>query len=129
MPAKFITHTKTARALSRMGKIHQLGQNVNMIIGPIEQGVLKRLAGKYVWWKTPDEAVAMPERVIAQVMNLGDYADAHELAELLGDAALINVLSHAQGGQFNERSWAYWHYRLGMASLNHIPPLPTRRFA
>ena len=99
-----------------------------MIIGPVEQGVLKRLARKYVWWKTPDEAVAMPERVIAQVMNLGDYADAHELAELLGDAALMSVLSHAQGGQFNERSWAYWHYRLGMASLNQVPPLPTRRF-
>ena len=71
----------------------------------------------------------MPARVIAQLMNLGDYADAHELAELLGDAALIDVLSHAQSGQCNERSWAYWHYRLGMASLNHVPPRPTRRFA
>jgi hypothetical protein len=31
---------------------------------------LKPMASKYVWWKTPDEAVSMPERVIAQVMNM-----------------------------------------------------------
>ena len=101
-----------------MGKIHQFSQNANMIIGPTEQGVLKRLASKYIWWKTPEEAVAMPERVIAQVMNLGDYADAHELAELLGDAALINVLSHAQGGQFNDRSYEWFKPKLCRNSRN-----------
>jgi len=41
----------------------------------IDPNALKPLASKYIWWKTPDEAVAMPERVIAQVMNIGDYAD------------------------------------------------------
>ena len=41
----------------------------------IDPNALKPLAGKYIWWKTPDDAVAMPERVIAQVMNIGDYAD------------------------------------------------------
>ena len=112
------TPKKVEALCNQMGKIYQVSQNLDMTIGPNEQSVLKRLASKYIWWNTPDEAAAMPERVIAQVMNLGDYANAHELAELLGDAALINVLSHAQGGQFNERSWAYWHYRLGMASLN-----------
>lgn len=99
-----------------------------MIIDHNARDVLTRLARKYIWWKTPGEALAGPERVIAQVMNLGDYADAHELAQLLGDRVLIDVLSHAQSGQFNERSWAYWHYRLGMASLNQVPPLPIRRF-
>lgn len=92
-------------------------------------GTLRRLAGKYVWWKTPDEALAMPERVIAQVMNIGDYADVQALAAELGDQALINVLSHAEAGQFNDRSWAYWHYRLGVADLGHVPALPTRRFS
>lgn len=28
---------------------------------------LKPYASKYIWWKTPDDAVAMPQRVIAQV--------------------------------------------------------------
>jgi hypothetical protein len=89
---------------------------------------LKPLAGKYIWWKTPEEAIAMPERVIAQVMNIGDYADVQVLATQFGDDVLRNVLAHAEAGQFNERSWAYWHYRLGLASVDQVPPLPVRRF-
>ena len=89
---------------------------------------LKPLAAKYVWWKTPDEALTMPERVIAQVMNIGDYADVQALVTQVGDAVLRRVLSHAQAGQFNERSWAYWHYRLGLAQLDQVPPLPVRTF-
>jgi hypothetical protein len=43
----------------------------------------------------------MPERVIAQVMNIGDYADVQSLASQVGDEALRDVLTHAQAGQFN----------------------------
>lgn len=88
---------------------------------------LKRLAGKYIWWKTPDEAVAMPERVIAQVMNMGDYADVQLLAELVGDEVLREVLTQAEAGQFNERSWVYWHYRLDLADMDQVPALPVRK--
>ncbi|MCK9504253.1 MAG: hypothetical protein M0Q95_08720 [Porticoccaceae bacterium] len=90
---------------------------------------LKPLARKYIWWKTPEEAVAMPERVIAQVMNIGDYSDVQALVGIVGDEALRHVLMHAEAGQFNERSWAYWHYRLGLSSVDQVPPLPVRRFA
>ena len=90
---------------------------------------LKPLAKKYIWWKSPDEAVAIPSRVIAQVMNLGTYEDAHLLATQLGDKVLREVLTNAEAGQFNERSWTYWHYRLDLADLEHVPPLPTRRFS
>ncbi len=90
---------------------------------------LTALAAKYIWWKTPAEAVTLPERVIAQVMNIGDYADVQALAHRVGNGVLCNVLAHAQAGQFNERSWAYWHYRLGLAGLGQVPPLPARRFA
>jgi hypothetical protein len=90
---------------------------------------LKRLARKYIWWKTPDEAVALPERVIAQVMNIGDYADVQTLVHQLGDDILRDVLIHAQAGQFGERSWTYWNYRLDLASIDHVPPMPARRFA
>lgn len=94
-----------------------------------DQAALKLLAGKYIWWKTPEQAVAMPERVIAQVMNMGDYADVQALAHQVGDDVLRDVLTHAQAGQFGERSWAYWNYRLGLASVDHVPPMPVRRFA
>ena len=64
------------------------------------------------------------------------------LAGIMSDAGLTNgafyahfeskedlvreVLSHAEAGQFDERSWAYWHYRLGLARVGHVPPLPVR---
>ena len=95
----------------------------------ISPETLKPLASKYIWWKTPEEAVAMPERVIAQVMNIGDYADVQFLASQIGNEALREVLTHAQAGQFNERSWTYWHYRLDLSSVDHVPPLPVRRLA
>jgi hypothetical protein len=95
----------------------------------ISQESLKLLASKYIWWKTPEEAVAMPERVIAQVMNIGDYFDVQALASQVGDEVLRDVLTHAEAGQFNERSWAYWHYRLGLSGVDHVPAMPVRRFA
>ena len=90
---------------------------------------LRTYARKYLWWLTPEEALARPERIIAQVMNLGDYADVQALAALVGDEVLRDVLRQASAGQFNERSWAYWHYRLGLAAPDQVPPLPKRAFA
>jgi len=95
----------------------------------VDHEVLKPLASKYIWWKTPEDAVVIPERVVAQVMDIGDYVDIQALVRLVGDDALREVLTHAEAGQFNERSWAYWHYRLGLASVDCVPPLPVRRFA
>lgn len=95
----------------------------------ISQESLKLLASKYIWWKAPEEAMATPERVIAQVMNIGDYSDVQSLVAQVGDEVLREVLTHAEAGQFNERSWAYWHYRLGLSSVDHVPALPVRRFA
>jgi hypothetical protein len=97
-------------------------------MGQIHQDTLKRFAKKYIWWKTSDKAVSMPERIIAQVMNIGDYADVQTLANQFGDDMLREVLIHAEAGQFNERSWAYWHYRLGLAGEGQVPPIPTRRY-
>ena len=90
---------------------------------------LKPLAQKYIWWKTPDEALAMPQRVIAQVMNIGDYDDVQALAKLMGDGTLRQTLAAAQAGQFTPRSWAYWHYRLGLHIEESVPAMPVRSFA
>jgi hypothetical protein len=94
----------------------------------IDPQALKPLATKYIWWQTPDEAVAMPQRLMAQVMNIGDYADVQNLADQVGDDVLRDVIVNAQAGQFGERSWAYWHFRLGLASVGQVPPLPLRKF-
>ncbi|CAM5429230.1 hypothetical protein [Rhodanobacter lindaniclasticus] len=70
----------------------------------------------------------MPERAIAQTMDIGDCDDLPARSEQPGDDRLGLVPRHAEIGQFNEPSWAYWHYRLGLAKPGRLPPLPTRRF-
>lgn len=91
------------------------------------QELLKRFAARYIWWRTPEEAAAMPERVVAQVMELGDYDDVTALAQATGDEYLKDILVHAEPGQFSAKSWAYWHYRLKLAKPGRVPPLPQRR--
>jgi len=93
------------------------GQHRELLLG---------LAGKYIWWLSAEEAMGFPARVIAQVMNLGVFADVGRLAEALGEDCLREVLRHAEAGQFSDRSWHYWHYRLGLATVGQVPPLPTR---
>jgi hypothetical protein len=98
-------------------------------MNPTDSILLGRQAARYVWWKTPEEALRRPERVIAQVMELGDYEDVLELTERVGEEALCEVLAHAEAGQFSPRSWNYWHYRLGLVPpYQPVPAMPARRF-
>lgn len=90
--------------------------------------LIQALAGKYIWWETPEKACMWPERVIAQVMNLGDFDDAKALLETFGGPVFIKTLKEAEAGWFNQRSWHYWHYRLNNAALGGVPPLPVRHF-
>jgi hypothetical protein len=92
-----------------------------------ERELLRQLASKYVWWKSPDEALRWPKRIAAQVMDIGDYKDLRDLSKVLGDGYLRQVLAGAEAGQLNARSWTYWHYRLGMAEPGKVPPMPKRR--
>ena len=92
----------------------------------LERVNLGALARKYVWWKSPEEAARFPERVIARVMNLGDYDDVQALAAEIGDEKLRSVLQGAEAGEFNARSWAYWHYRLRLCEPEEVPELPIR---
>jgi hypothetical protein len=91
------------------------------------RALLTKLASRYIWWKTPAEALERPERVVAQAMNIGSYDDVQELAMEADDDYLRDVLRGAEIGQFNGRSWSYWHYRLGLASPGNVPPMPKRQ--
>jgi hypothetical protein len=84
-----------------------------------------------VWWKTPEEAMRFPERVAAQVMNLGTWGDLTALIEAAGEPYLRQVLRGAEAGQLDVRSWHYWHYRLGLAEygVRPVPPMPARKVA
>jgi hypothetical protein len=86
------------------------------------------LAKKYVWWKPPSDAVSEPRRLVAQVMNMGDYEDIQRVLRMFGAEFLASVIRNAEPGQFNERSWSYWNYRLGLAQPGSVPTLPARSF-
>lgn len=86
-------------------------------------------AARYIWWKDAAEAVHYPRHVIAQVMNIGTYADVQKLRAVTDDETLVDVLTHAEAGQFSSKSWHYWHYRLKLAELEQVPPLPERSYA
>lgn len=92
-------------------------------------GCLRYLAARYVWWKTPDGAMEYPNRVAAQVMNLGTFEDLTRMIEATGEDYLRSVLEHAEAGPLDARSWHYWHYRLGLAEYGTrpVPPMPVRR--
>ncbi len=93
----------------------------------MDQDSLAFLARKYVWWKSPEDAAGQPERVIAQVMNIGDFEDIQRIEALAGTEMLTRILIEAEIGQFTPRSWSYWHYRLGIAAVDEVPALPSRR--
>jgi hypothetical protein len=87
---------------------------------------LRNMATKYIWWETPDEAMRMPRRVMAQVMNIGLLEDMHTLNSLFCREDLLATLNRAECGWFNGRSWHYWHYALTDATIDAVPPLPAR---
>ena len=89
--------------------------------------LFKTLAARYLWWMMPDEALKRPERIVVQVMNLGDFADVTAVLDAVGEDQARELLTHAEAGQFSPRSWHYWHYRLGLAEPDCLPPMPTRR--
>jgi hypothetical protein len=87
----------------------------------------KTLAAKYLWWVMPDEAIKRPERIVVQVMNLGDFEDVTDVLDAVGEDQARKILINAEAGQFSPRSWHYWYYRLGLAEPGCVPPMPTRR--
>jgi hypothetical protein len=107
--------------------MNQRGANAQQLKDAVDKESLKPYAKKYIWWKTPEEAVEYPQRVIAQVMNIGTFEDTQELADLVGNDVLRMVIEQAEVGQFNGPSWAYWHYRLELCEIDQVPPLPERR--
>lgn len=89
--------------------------------------LLRELARKYVWWLSPAEVAARPDLPITQTMELGDFDDQRKLEASLGRDGLAQALRGAAAGRLSARSWAYWHYRLGLAKPGRVPPLPRRR--
>lgn len=83
---------------------------------------------KYIWWQEGAETLQSPERLVAQIMNMGTVNDVAKLENLFSKNELLEILKTAHPGHFNERSWFFWHYRLGYNSYDDVPALPKRSF-
>ena len=94
-----------------------------------QQRLLAGLARKYLWWLAPGDASKWPDRVILQVMDMGDYEDVRGLATALGARRLVRALLDAEAGQLSDRSWNYWHHRLRQAKGGRVPAPPRRVFS
>jgi hypothetical protein len=91
---------------------------------PVARDRLRNLAERLVWWQPPDATLADTPRFLAQVMAYGDWQEASFAIETFSEAAMVAALRDAPPGVFDDRSWSYWHVRLG---IDPVPPLPRRR--
>jgi hypothetical protein len=89
-----------------------------------QKAFLLDMAKRYIWWKTPNEVILHPQRVLAQVMNLGVWGDLCKLDALFSEQELLDVLKRAEAGWLNERSWYFWHCCLMFGE--EVPPMPGR---
>ncbi|MEP6821489.1 MAG: hypothetical protein ABI946_03985 [Chthoniobacterales bacterium] len=81
------------------------------------------LAERLIWWKSPTDAVAFEDRLLAQVMTFGTWDDIMEARCFWPESRFREALQGAPAGVFDPRSWAYWHVVL---DLLPVPPLPQR---
>lgn len=85
--------------------------------------LLVELAQRYVWWLPAAEALARPNLLLCQLMQLGTAEDVRAARDLLGDDAFRDALRSALPGILDAKSWNFWHLVLvGQAP----PPLPSR---
>lgn len=94
----------------------------------MESELLSAMAARLIWWESAEWAKRHPDRVIAQVMEIGSFEDVQRLRQALGDQRLRQVLQGAQAGWFSPRSWNYWHRKLLPQADGGVPMLPSRRF-
>lgn len=90
--------------------------------------VLRPYAQRYIWWKTPDQALQFPYRIIVAVMDKGDWEDVVALEETLGRDVFRKALRRAHVGELRPRSWCFWYKRLYGATAI-VPKQPFSRFS
>lgn len=87
---------------------------------------LKSIAPRFVWWKTPEEALLFPSILISKIMNRGKLEDVIATLNLFSNDFLKNLLNNTEFGEFSPEAWHFWHYYLYKLELGQVPPLPKR---
>ncbi len=86
-----------------------------------------KLARKYVWWKSPEDALRDKRHFLASLMTFATMRDTLWMEENFSRNELIDVLNNPPIGVFTARAWHFWHYRMGLTdNETDIPDLPRR---
>lgn len=72
-------------------------------------GLLAGLTEKYLWWESSNGSAPPVRRLVAQIMNLGEFGDVQHVEAALGTDVFRDAIEHAEPGWFNLRSWSYWN--------------------
>ena len=98
------------------------GKYAKVLLMTSPPSLLLELARRYSWWSAPEETVVsnLP-RLVAQVMEMGTWDDAHALLDSLGAEPFREVLRQPPPGTLSPKSWAFWHYRLGLGEAPEYP--------
>ena len=91
-----------------------------------QRDLLVRLR-RYIWWQPVEKSLEHPERLIAQVMDIGTWSDECAILALFGEATLRDILLHSEPGWFRPKSWSYWNYRLAVVPVDVDPPAMHKR--
>ncbi len=63
-------------------------------------------------------------------MDLGVWDDLVTLEQVFGRYRLAVILKASGAGSMREKSWWFWHFRLGLADVDRKPPaMRVRAFA
>ena len=94
---------------------------------PQDVEFLALLGSKYLWWKPIDGGPHPPERILAQIMNLGTYEDiTPPRGGIRPGAAGRSACAMPQPGWFSPRSWEFWRGRLSVSGID-VPDEPPKR--
>jgi hypothetical protein len=89
--------------------------------------LIASLGEKYIWWPAVGAGQHSEDRIIAQVMDIGTYADILRLEAAIGRERLAEVMRHAEPGWISARSWDFWRGRLLAQAGLQTPEHPPKR--
>jgi hypothetical protein len=94
---------------------------------PVPADLISELECKYFWWDPVGSKPRSESRILAQAMDLADFADIRRLETIVGPDCLADIMLNAQPGWLGERSWELWRGRLSLATGRKIPEEPPQR--
>ena len=86
---------------------------------------LLNIAPRIIWFEPAKAALADPIRFLAYLMTYGTVEEIKVVKRYADLDDFREALEHAPPGIMDERSWAYWHIKLGRYP---VPPMPQRSF-